>query len=70
MKNALLAFADCGTDAATRIRRAHVCVIGIGGVGSWTAEGLRAAKETLTLIDLDDICVSNMNRQIHTLASM
>ena len=39
-------------------------------MGSWTAEALaRSGVETLTLIDLDDICVSNMNRQIHTLAS-
>jgi tRNA A37 threonylcarbamoyladenosine dehydratase len=50
--------------------RAHVCVIGIGGVGSWAAEALaRSAVGELTLIDLDDICVTNTNRQIHAMAN-
>jgi tRNA A37 threonylcarbamoyladenosine dehydratase len=41
-------------------------VIGIGGVGSWTAEALaRAGVGTLTLVDLDEICVTNINRQVH-----
>ncbi|MCC2615474.1 tRNA cyclic N6-threonylcarbamoyladenosine(37) synthase TcdA [Aestuariibacter halophilus] len=52
------------------LRTAHFCVIGIGGVGSWTAEALaRSAVGTLTLIDLDDICVTNTNRQIHALSN-
>lgn len=43
-------------------------VIGIGGVGSWAAEALaRTAVGRITLIDLDDICVTNTNRQIHAL---
>ncbi|GGA66142.1 tRNA cyclic N6-threonylcarbamoyladenosine(37) synthase TcdA [Neiella marina] len=47
---------------------AHVCVIGIGGVGSWAAEALaRSGIGQITLIDMDDICISNTNRQIHAL---
>lgn len=47
-------------------RAAHVCVIGIGGVGSWAVEALaRSGIGELTLIDLDDVCVTNINRQIH-----
>ncbi|KID56822.1 sulfur acceptor protein CsdL [Pseudoalteromonas luteoviolacea] len=45
---------------------AHFCVIGIGGVGSWAAEALaRTGIGHITLIDLDDICVTNINRQLH-----
>ncbi len=57
-----------GDDAALRIRAAHVCVIGIGGVGSWAAEALaRSGVGRLTLIDLDNVNESNVNRQIHAL---
>jgi len=53
-------------DGLERLRRAHVCVIGIGGVGSWAVEALaRSGIGALTLVDMDDICVSNVNRQIH-----
>ncbi|VFP79470.1 tRNA cyclic N6-threonylcarbamoyladenosine(37) synthase TcdA [Candidatus Erwinia haradaeae] len=46
----------------------HICIVGIGGVGSWAAEALtRSGIGNLTLIDMDDICVTNTNRQIHTL---
>jgi tRNA A37 threonylcarbamoyladenosine dehydratase len=59
-----------GEQALERFNQSHVCVIGIGGVGSWAAEALaRSGVGTLTLIDLDDICVTNTNRQIHALAS-
>jgi tRNA A37 threonylcarbamoyladenosine dehydratase len=48
-----------------RLRTAHVCVIGVGGVGSWTAEALaRSGIGALTLIDMDEVCVSNVNRQL------
>ncbi|TAA43602.1 tRNA cyclic N6-threonylcarbamoyladenosine(37) synthase TcdA [Corallincola spongiicola] len=58
-----------GNDAAQILANAHLCVIGIGGVGSWTAEALaRSGVGQLTLIDLDDICVTNTNRQIHATA--
>jgi tRNA A37 threonylcarbamoyladenosine dehydratase len=54
-----------GTDI---LRQSNVCIVGIGGVGSWVAEGLaRTALGQMTLIDLDDICVTNTNRQIHAL---
>lgn len=51
------------------LRAAHVCVVGIGGVGSWAAEALaRTGIGELTLIDMDDICVTNINRQIHAMS--
>jgi tRNA A37 threonylcarbamoyladenosine dehydratase len=57
-----------GADAQARFRAAHVCVVGIGGVGSWAAEALaRSAIGAITLIDLDNIAESNTNRQIHAL---
>ena len=57
-----------GTDALRRFLGAHVCVVGIGGVGSWTAEALaRSAIGRITLIDLDMVAESNVNRQIHAL---
>ncbi len=53
-------------DGLERLRSAHVCVIGIGGVGSWAVEALaRSGVGALTLVDLDDICVTNVNRQLH-----
>ena len=58
-----------GNRALERFRQAHVCVIGIGGVGSWAAEALaRSAIGRLTLIDLDHVAESNINRQIHALS--
>ncbi|NRA59907.1 MAG: tRNA cyclic N6-threonylcarbamoyladenosine(37) synthase TcdA [Psychrobium sp.] len=58
-----------GEAAVAKLSQSHVCVIGIGGVGSWAAEALaRSAVGEITLIDLDDICVSNVNRQIHALS--
>ncbi|PID42504.1 MAG: tRNA cyclic N6-threonylcarbamoyladenosine(37) synthase TcdA [Proteobacteria bacterium] len=57
-----------GNAALERFRQSHVCVIGIGGVGSWAAEALaRSGIGKITLIDMDDICVSNINRQIHAM---
>ena len=58
-----------GNSALERLRQAHICVIGIGGVGSWAVEALaRSGIGKLTLIDMDDICVTNINRQIHALS--
>ena len=55
-----------GVEGAARIRRARVAVIGIGGVGSWAAEALaRSGVAQITLIDLDHVAESNINRQIH-----
>lgn len=57
-----------GDAALTRFQRAHVCVVGVGGVGSWVVEALaRSAIGTLTLIDLDNIAESNTNRQLPAL---
>lgn len=59
-----------GTEAYALIRNMHVCIIGIGGVGSWVVEALaRSAVGKITLIDYDTIALSNMNRQLHTLSS-
>ena len=53
---------------AGQIRASHVVVVGIGGVGSWAAESLaRSGVGQLTLIDLDHVAESNINRQIHAL---
>lgn len=55
-----------GTNALAALQRAHVCVIGVGGVGSWAVEALaRSGIGELTVIDWDDICVTNVNRQLH-----
>ena len=57
-----------GEAALARLGDAHVCVIGIGGVGSWAAEALaRSAVGRITLIDLDHVALSNVNRQIQAL---
>lgn len=57
-----------GVSAARAIRGAHVAVVGIGGVGSWVAEALaRSGVGYLTLIDMDHIAESNINRQVHAL---
>ena len=57
-----------GAGSSARLAKMHVCVIGIGGVGSWAVEALaRSAIGQLTLIDADDVCLSNTNRQLHAL---
>lgn len=57
-----------GVEGAARIRNAHVAVVGIGGVGSWAAEALaRSGVAQITLVDLDHVAESNINRQIHAL---
>lgn len=59
-----------GNSQSEALRQANFCVIGIGGVGSWVAEALaRNGVGQITLIDLDDLCVTNINRQIHALTS-
>ena len=59
-----------GDAAYRRIRAAHVAVVGVGGVGSWTAEGLaRSGVAALTLVDLDHVSESNINRQVQALGS-
>ena len=57
-----------GESALTSFKQAHVCVIGVGGVGSWAVEGLaRSAIGKITMIDLDHLSESNVNRQLHAL---
>ncbi|QPG04355.1 tRNA cyclic N6-threonylcarbamoyladenosine(37) synthase TcdA [Salinimonas marina] len=57
-----------GHPSLATLSASHVCVIGIGGVGSWSAEALaRTGVGRITLIDLDDVCLTNTNRQIHAL---
>jgi tRNA threonylcarbamoyladenosine dehydratase len=59
-----------GQQAFEILQKSHFCVIGIGGVGSWTAESLaRTGIGEITLIDHDDIASSNINRQIHSLST-
>ncbi len=59
-----------GVEGLQRLTQAHVAVVGIGGVGSWAAEALvRSGVGEISLFDLDDICVTNTNRQAHTLSS-
>jgi tRNA A37 threonylcarbamoyladenosine dehydratase len=59
-----------GTPEAECLRSAHVCVVGVGGVGSWAVEALaRTGVGALTLVDLDEVCVSNVNRQLPALTS-
>lgn len=58
-----------GTIDYKKFLRSHVCVIGIGGVGSWAAEALaRSAIGQITLIDLDNLAESNVNRQVHAVS--
>ena len=55
-----------GQNGLARLQASHICIIGIGGVGSWAAEAIaRNAVGTITLIDLDNIAESNVNRQLH-----
>ncbi|UOO82603.1 tRNA threonylcarbamoyladenosine dehydratase [Uruburuella testudinis] len=57
-----------GNETLQRFAAAHVCVVGVGGVGSWAVEALaRSGIGRLTLIDLDNVAESNVNRQLHAL---
>lgn len=59
-----------GAAAFARFRSAHVCVIGVGGVGSWIVEALaRSGIGRITMIDLDHVAESNINRQIHAMSN-
>ncbi len=57
-----------GKSAMEKLQSAHILIVGVGGVGSWVAEALaRSGIGHLTLVDWDDICFSNTNRQIHAM---
>jgi len=59
-----------GAGSVVRLAAARVAVVGVGGVGSWAAEALaRSGIGSLTMIDADEVCVSNANRQLHTLTN-
>ena len=59
-----------GVDDYSVIAKAHICVVGIGGVGTWVAEALaRSGVGQITLIDMDDVAESNINRQLVALHS-
>lgn len=58
-----------GLEGLEKMKSSHILIIGIGGVGSWVAESLaRTGIGSLTLVDLDDVCVTNINRQVHALS--
>lgn len=60
-----------GDEAMEKLFRSHVMVIGIGGVGSWTAESLaRSGVGKITLVDFDEVCITNANRQLHAVQGM
>lgn len=60
-----------GDAAMKRLMNSHVMVIGIGGVGSWAAESLvRSGIGKITLVDFDEICITNFNRQLHALQGL
>lgn len=57
-----------GEKSFQKLQNSHVAVVGVGGVGSWACEALaRNGIGEITLIDADDVCVTNINRQIHAL---
>jgi tRNA A37 threonylcarbamoyladenosine dehydratase len=59
-----------GRKGLDKIKSSKVMIIGVGGVGSWAAEALaRTGLGALTLVDLDDICITNINRQILAVSS-
>jgi tRNA A37 threonylcarbamoyladenosine dehydratase len=59
-----------GTEAMRRLAGSHVAVFGLGGVGSYAVEGLvRSGVGSLTLVDFDRVCVTNINRQLHAFPS-
>ena len=60
-----------GIQGLNKLLRCHILIIGLGGVGTWAAEALaRSGVGAITLVDLDDICITNTNRQIHAHDSM
>ena len=57
-----------GQGTVARLQDKHVCIVGLGGVGSWAVEALaRSGVGRLTLVDADEVCLSNTNRQLHAL---
>jgi tRNA A37 threonylcarbamoyladenosine dehydratase len=60
-----------GDDKMKRLMDSHVMIIGLGGVGSWAAESiLRSGVGEVTIVDFDEICITNFNRQLHALQGL
>lgn len=60
-----------GVEGLKKLLNSHVLIVGLGGVGTWAAEALaRSGVGSITIVDLDDICITNTNRQIHALDGM
>ncbi|MGZ3806527.1 MAG: tRNA threonylcarbamoyladenosine dehydratase [Bacteriovorax sp.] len=60
-----------GVEGLKNLLNSHILIVGLGGVGTWAAEALaRSGVGSITLVDLDDICITNTNRQIHALEGM
>jgi tRNA A37 threonylcarbamoyladenosine dehydratase len=60
-----------GDEKMEKLHHAHVMIIGLGGVGSWAAESIaRSAVGKITVIDFDEICITNANRQLHALQGL
>src|SRR5579884_4094147 len=60
-----------GDPAMKKLMGSHVMIIGLGGVGSWAAESIVCSGVgEVTLVDFDEICVTNANRQLHALAGL
>lgn len=60
-----------GDDAMLKLFKSHVMIIGVGGVGSWAAESLaRSGVGKITLVDFDEVCITNANRQLHAIQGM
>jgi tRNA A37 threonylcarbamoyladenosine dehydratase len=56
-----------GEEKFKLIEKSKVLIVGVGGVGSWAAESLaRTGVSEITIVDMDDICISNINRQVHS----
>lgn len=54
-----------------KLMDSHVMVVGLGGVGSWAAEAIsRSGVGKITIVDFDEVCITNTNRQLHALAGM
>lgn len=60
-----------GDDAMKTLFQTHIMIVGVGGVGSWAAESLaRSGVGKITLVDFDEVCITNANRQLHALQGM
>lgn len=60
-----------GVEGLKNLLNSHILIVGLGGVGTWAAEALaRSGVGSITLVDLDDICITNTNRQIHAMDGM